>query len=162
MPPKILRVLPFVIALVVTLAGIAKGQLTKDVTQTNAQKVAGTTSEESGLQAQTSPYSKAAESAALREIRKRAQRQVRELAERLNAFPAGRGRLALQKEIVEIKRDARLELLRTKAHFARRRGELEAASHIEQVIERLINPRFTAPVTTPEQERATSAKGGRP
>jgi hypothetical protein len=153
----------FLAALALLLvSAIADGQVSKKVAGGKSGKSSIASSAKTQWKPGADQYSIAAERKALREIRKRARVEVRELSERLSSLPAEADRRILQRRIVKIKKEYRLEHLRTKAHFALGRGDLEAAHEIDQVIERILKPRFSAPGTSAEKDVPFTQKGGRP
>lgn len=159
MPGRILRALmmlsvPFVLVVALADAQAPKQTAPAKATVIPVAKKQGTTDANS--------YSIAAERQTLREIHKRAQTRVRDLSESLPSVADESARRALQQRISDIKREARLEHLRAKAYYALGRGDLQAAHDIHQIIERVLEPRFSVPVTPADEPVLLPEKGGRP
>jgi hypothetical protein len=100
-----------------------------------------------------------AEERALLEIRREGQHRVRDISARLHGLPDGSARRELQRRVVRLKREYEILFLRTKARFARDRGDLAAVDEIEQLMERILNPR---PLGKTPGEKSPAQKGGRP
>jgi hypothetical protein len=78
-----------------------------------------------------------AEQRALLEIREQGRREVEALRASLQGLPEGAAQLALLRRIEEVKRQTWIEALRTRATFARQRGDLAAAQEAERLDEAL-------------------------
>lgn len=156
MSTGVLRVLVLVVFLCPVLSAIAEGGVDQGATAGKAIKTPTTAPSE------TSVHSRTAERKLLLEQRKEAQLMVRELSKRLAGLSDPAARRALERQVMEVKREARLQFLRTKASFARQRGEFEVADRIDLIIERTLRPRFSAPVTTPDKAKGAARKDGQP
>jgi hypothetical protein len=159
---RILKAIPLVILTLLLWAALAHGQAPKKTSGGESGKPATAETAKQQLKPGLVSYSTATERKALREIRRRAQAEVRELSLSLSSLPDESDRRALQKRISEVKREAQLEHLRTKAYFALGRGDLQAAHEIDQIIERLLEPRFSVPVTPAGKDDFLPQKGGQP
>lgn len=105
-----------------------------------------------------------ADVAELRDIEKRGRETVAALVQRMHALPDGPQRHALQAEVLQVKRDTRVQFLGALARHARARGDAATVRAAEQQINLLVNPRRAAtpagtiqPLVKPVPE-----KGGRP
>jgi hypothetical protein len=112
------------------------------------------------VSAHSSPYSPASEWKALQELQKKTRERVRELRAEVELTADGLARRDLERRIIEAKRNGRLEFLRTKAAFARGRRDFEAAARIELIIERVLEPQFSAPVSSVQKHTENGEKGG--
>jgi hypothetical protein len=159
---RTLRAIPLLLLAIVLGAGIAQGQAPKSSSGATPAKPTAATAASRNMKPGADTYSIAAEREALQEIRERARDQVRELTRDLSSLPAGSDRRALNERIVGIKKEFRLETMRTMVYFARGRGDLQKAQEVQGIIDRLLNPRFSVPVETVERAEPSPQKGGRP
>jgi hypothetical protein len=157
-----LRVLTLVVLLCPALSAIAEGGDTQAPLAAQAVRAPATAPLKATPEQEASAHSRAAERKLLIEQRKEAQQVVRELSERLAGLSDPVARRAIERQAVEVKREARLQFLRTKASFARERGEFEIADQMEHLIERTLRPRFSAPVTQPTKDKGAARKDGQP
>jgi hypothetical protein len=91
------------------------------------------------------------EGASIFKIREDTRLQVEDLVKRMAGLPDGPALRALQGKVQELKQDCRLRVLRTKADFARQRGDLRAAGEVDNLIEQILHPR-PAPSTTVQRQ----------
>ena len=105
-----------------------------------------------------------AEEQALVDVREATAKQVKELLASMEGLPDGPALRALQLKVVELKRDGDLQFLRTKAQFARQRGDLAAAQTLEARILAITNPpaRKAAATVSRPAPGTTATEGGRP
>ncbi len=104
------------------------------------------------------------EELALADVRNATQARVTELLASMKGLQDGPALRALQLKVVELKREGDLQFLRTKAQFARQRGDLGAAQLLEARILAITNPparRAPALISRPVPG-ATPTEGGRP
>lgn len=76
----------------------------------------------------------AEERAALRAIEVRAIGATKALAHRIATLPRGPERLALERQVIAVKRDAERERLLTMLDYARERGDAERVAEVERAI----------------------------
>ena len=123
-----------------------------------ARKGGGATGARSTTAAPT-PAPTAEERAAL-DIQQVSMRRINELMERCKAL-TDQGKIAeLQRQVGQIKLDTRIEILRSRAQFARQRGDEVAARGAEKIIAQLLKP---APAASPGRavlEKPVPVKGG--
>lgn len=104
------------------------------------------------------------EELALADVRTATQERVKELVASMEGLQDGPALRALQLKVVEVKREGDLQFLRTKAQFARQRGDLATAQTIEARILAITNPPVRrAPVMVSRPAPGTTpSEGGRP
>jgi len=103
-----------------------------------------------------------AEERAVLDIQQVSMRRINELMDQCRTLNDQAKIAELQRQMNQIKFDTRIELLRSRAQFARQRGDDAAARDAEQIIAQLLKP---APTTAAGQGRAVlekpaPAKGG--
>lgn len=102
---------------------------------------------------------RSAEAQALLAVREAGMEQVRALVDQMKSLPEGSSRLrALQLQVVEIKKQNRVQFLHTKANFARLRGDLTVVHELEDQIDQLLNPRPR--IETPAAAKPSGIEGG--
>lgn len=140
----------FSLAIVVAIAAPA---LAADEPRTGAgvTEVRGNTATAEVRRAPRTP-----EDQALHEVREATALRVKELVSAMDGLKDGPALHALQRKVVELKREGDLEFLRTKVRFARRRGDLAAAQQLEMRIDAIVHPQMRRPAA-PVQRAAPGA-----
>lgn len=80
------------------------------------------------------------EEKALEEVREATAKQVKDLLASMEGMADGPALRALHLKVVELKRDGDVQFLRTKAQFARQRGDLAAAQVLDARVLQITNP----------------------
>lgn len=101
-----------------------------------------------------------AEEQALLEVEATGQAQVTELSRLSGSLAPGPERDALLRRAAEIKRDTRVSLLRARADFARRRGDILGARAIEDALSALLAPRPVPPAGVRAPTKTAPRDGG--
>jgi TolA-binding protein len=96
-----------------------------------------------------------AEERAVLDIQQVSMRQINQLMDQCKALTDQAKIAELQRQMSQIKFDTRIEILRSRAQFARQRGDEAAARDVEQFIAQLLKP---APTTAVGQGRAVLDK----
>jgi hypothetical protein len=105
------------------------------------------------------PFLRPAEESALRAIREDGVRQVEALVARMKGLSEGPALEALDRQAVAIKRQTEVDFLRTKAMYARARGDLAGAQSLDAAVARILNPPGRI-ATGPDVAKPSVANGG--
>jgi hypothetical protein len=100
-----------------------------------------------------------AEESVLLEILENGRREVRALARQAAGLPDGPARRQLMRQASAIKLQTRLDVLKTRAQFARERGDLQTARDCEAAVEMLLHPRPRA-ATVSAAKKPVGKEGG--
>jgi len=99
------------------------------------------------------------ERAALRAIEVRAAGATKALAYRIASLPRGPERLALERQVIAVKRDAERERLLTMLDYARERADAERVAEVERAIRARSGSDVSAPPpAAPEPKPARSVR----
>jgi TolA-binding protein len=145
---------------VILLAAAALPAIAATTAGVEARKGSGTAGARSSPAARV--VAPTAEERAVLDIQQVSMRRINELIDQCKALTDQTKIAELQRQMSQIKLDTRLEILRSRAQFARQRGDEATARDAEQIIAQLLKP---APAVAAGQgravlEKSVPAKGG--